>query len=130
MKAHFIKDECWNASLWLICPATNADLDRFIEQKIGIKEKTKDGNFLGRFVEVWHDSNETEEWAGIIALAKWSGTPRDYAVLAHECLHATAWFLRNRGLSLKPSTEEPYCYLMDSLIRRSLEFLNKRRGRQ
>jgi len=122
MKKIYIRDDCWEFDLWVIAPATNKELDRFLGRHFGIKEKTTDGSFMGRFVEVWDDE---EEWAGVIALKQWRGTPKDYDILAHECLHAAHWFLFNRGINLNVKTDESYCYLLGSLVRRIAEQLNK-----
>lgn len=126
MKPFNITDECWDATLWVICPATNKELDQFLSRQFGIKEKTEDGAFTGRFVEIYEDDGE-EELAGVIALKNWMGTPRDYDTLSHECLHAVQWFLTNRGIKLNFKSDEAYCYLLGSFVRRIAEQLNKRK---
>lgn len=122
MKPFRVVDECWGIELWVLCDATNKELDAFLHRQFGIKEKTNDGAFTGRFVEVWDDD---DEWAGVIALRQWRGTPRDYDTLAHECLHGVHWFLDNRGIKLNFKSDESYCYLLGSLVRRIAEQLNK-----
>jgi len=129
IQSHYFFEETWNCALWLVWPVQNKELDKFISQNFGIKDRTSDGGFSGRFVEVYMDENEVDEWAGVIALRQWRGTPRDYSVLAHECLHAVRWFLKRRGIDLSGKTEETYCYFLDSLVRRCAERLN-RRGRR
>jgi len=124
MKKVYIRDDCWEFDLWVIAPATNRELDAFLLRQFGIKEKTNDGSFTGRFVEVWEGDGETE-WAGVIALKRWNGTPKDYDILAHECLHAVHWFLDNRGIKLNFKSDEAFCYLLGSLVRRIAEQLNK-----
>jgi hypothetical protein len=127
MKPFCITDECWEFDLWVITPATNKELDAFLHRQFGIKEKTRDGSFLGRFVEVYRDeTGQDEEWAGVIALRRWNGTPKEYDVLAHECLHAVHWFLDNRGIRLNFKSDESFCYLLGSLVRRIAEKLNRR----
>jgi len=126
MKPFCIRDECWEFFLWVISPATNKDLDDFLLRKFGIEEKTKDGSFLGRFVEVLDDGAGGEtEIAGVIALRQWRGTPECYNILAHECLHAVHWFLDSRGIKLNFESDESFCYLLGSLVRRIAEQLNK-----
>lgn len=127
IRSHYFLDETWNCELWLVWPVQNAELDKFISRKFGIKEKTNDWGFAGRFVEVYRDDDMKEQWAGVIALQQWRGNPYDYSILAHECLHAARWFLKARGIELTGKTEETYCYFMDSLVRRCAEQLNKRR---
>lgn len=124
MKPFRIRDECWELDLWVISPATNEELDKFLFRQFGIKEKTRDGDFLGRFVEVF-DDEDGEEIAGVIALKGWRGTPKDYDTLSHECLHAVQWFLTNRGIKLNFKSDEAYCYLLGSFVRRIAERLNK-----
>lgn len=122
MKPFLIHDACWEIDLWVVCPATNKELDQFLHRQFGIKEKTTDGSFIGRFVEVRDDD---DEWAGVIALKQWRGIPKDYDTLAHECLHAVHWFMTNRGIKLNFKSDESYCYLLGSLVRRIAEQLNK-----
>ncbi len=125
MKPFLIKDECWSCNLWVLAPATNKELDTFLWHQFRINEKTRDGKFLGRFVEVYEGEKDGEEIAGVIALKQWRGTPRDYDTLTHECLHATHWFLNNRGIKLNFKSDESFCYLLGSLVRRIAEQLNK-----
>ena len=121
MKVYRIYDSCWSTNLWVICPAQNRELDQFIRRKFGIDEKTHDGGFLGRFVEITGDNND--EVGVVIALRQWTGDSRDYATLSHELLHAVSFFLRNRDIKLSSKTEETYCYFLDSLMRRCIEKL-------
>jgi hypothetical protein len=126
MKPFLIRDEAWEFDLWVISPATNKELNAFLFRQFGIKEKTNDGTFTGRFVEVFDDiaGGETE-LAGVIALKKWGGTPKCYDTLSHEVLHAVHWLLKNRGLKLNFKNDEAFCYLLGSLVRRIAEQLNK-----
>lgn len=127
IRSHYFFEETWKCGLWLVWPVQNEELDKFIHRNFGIKDKTKDGSFAGRFVEIYRDENMKEQWAGLIALQHWRGSPLDYSTLAHECLHAVRWFLKYRGVELSGKTEETYCYFLDSLVRRCAEQLNKRR---
>lgn len=124
MKTRQFYDPCWSANFWLAYPADNASLDAFIKREFGINEKTSDGDFLGRCVEIVDDG---EEIGNVIALARWRGTPRDHAILAHEALHAAHNVLSRRGVEFTEHTDETYCYLMDSLVRRCLEILTKKK---
>lgn len=123
MKPFCITDECWEFDLWVIAPATNKELDAFLLRQFNITEKTTDGVFTGRFVEVFDDA-DGEELAGVVALQRWDGTPKDYDTLCHEVLHAVHWFLNNRGLKLNFKNDESFCYLLGSLVRRIAEKLN------
>ncbi len=123
MKSFCITDECWDLDLWVIAPAQNTELDKFLKRQFGIKEKTTDGPFIGRFVEVRR--SDDSELAGVIALKSWRGAPKDYDTLSHECLHAAHWFLDNRGIKLNFKTDESFCYLLGSLVRRIAEKLNR-----
>lgn len=120
-------DETWDAEFWLVWPVQNKELDRFLERTFGIKDKTTDGPFTGRFITIREDDDE--ELAGVIGLKQWRSTPEGYSTLVHECLHAVRWFLKNRGIELSGKTEETYAYFLDSMVRRCAERLNKRRPR-
>jgi len=125
MRIVHVHDSCWNLDLWVICPAQHRELNKFVRRRFGIETPTNDGEFVGRFVEL--TGARGEEIGGVIALQNWKGRPKDYAILAHEGLHATHWFLKNRGMKLNFQNDEAFCYLMDSFICRIAEQLNKRR---
>jgi hypothetical protein len=58
----------------------------------------------------------------LIALRRWDKCPLSYSVLAHEALHVTRAILDPRGFKFS-ACDEAYCYLLDSIVRRSLERL-------
>jgi hypothetical protein len=123
MKPIYIKDECWDTELWVLCPAQNQEINRFLKSKFKLGGIPDDGEFTGRFIEIL--GKDESETGGLIALKRWTGSPRDYATLAHECLHAAHWFLNNRGVKFGFKTDESFCYLMDSFVRRAAEQLQK-----
>jgi hypothetical protein len=123
MKPIHIRDECWNIDLWVICPAQHGEINQFLQSEFKLKPLSADGEFTGRFVEIL--GKDDEEIGGLIALRRWTGSPRDYATLAHECLHAAHWFLDTRGVGFNFKTDEAFCYLMDSFVRRAAEQLQK-----
>lgn len=121
----YIREETWNADFWLVAPAQNPELKKFIKKEFPgatIHEDLDDGGFAGRCFEIL--DKDGDEVGFVIALRDWDGDPEDYSVLAHECLHAVHYCLSNRGLKLNNKSEEAYCYLLDSLLRRCAEFLN------
>ena len=52
-----------------------------------------------------------------------SGDPSDIAMLAHEVFHCADHILARRGVELQKGTTEPYAYLIESIMRRSLNLL-------
>lgn len=119
----FFHDEAYNVTIHLLWGVT------------GPKFKSYAGaNFPG------NDVDDTDDWCGrhahfqnsdkgydvhVIALQQWRGRPEDYAVLVHECLHATRSVLHSRGIAMKGPGEEAYCYFLDSLVRRCLQQIRK-----
>jgi len=121
MKTLFLRDECWDTELYILCPATDKELDAFLLSEFQTK-KNSEGPFDGRFVEI--EENGVEIGA-VIALEKWTGIPEDYAVLVHELFHAVSFFLRGRDIKISSKTEEVFSYFLDSLVRRAAIQLNK-----
>jgi len=100
---------CWDVD--------DESYSRFIKQRFGMDasgDMTGDGLFT-RFV------NTTGGDIGVIAMSTdtFTGTPYQYSVLAHECLHATFRLLKSRGLRYSRASEEAYTYLMDELIEKA-----------
>lgn len=50
--------------------------------------------------------------------------------LAHECFHAASFVLDSRGVKLSAESNEAYAYFLGSLVSRSLELINKTRGKK
>jgi hypothetical protein len=61
----------------------------------------------------------------LICLRSFDWSPMAISTLTHECLHTSLSMLRSRGMRLNKHTEEAYCYLHDSLVRRCLEEIKK-----
>lgn len=102
-----------------------------------LKEKYNRGTILRDFWEgICVFSPELDANAGcptaIIALRSWDYSPGSYAVLAHECLHAAEWMLKQTGHSPPPNWMEiPHeggpraacedaAYLLQRIMRRVL----------
>jgi hypothetical protein len=64
----------------------------------------------GRFVVAKHPTT------GLIVVI-WTKPDADAAVVAHEAFHATCEVMRQKGLSLKRSSEEAYAYWLEWLMR-------------
>lgn len=115
-------DSCWRANVHLIWPATPEVLSRFIKKRFGV-DYAKQEPFSGRCVEI--EDDELTSGGQVIALHHFEMTPEWLGVLAHEVQHCTNWILWARGIKCVPESEEAFCYLQESIFRRSLELLTK-----
>lgn len=89
-------------------------LARFVKQKWGIADFPDD---LHTGAGLYTSFMIYGRLTGLIALdSKFEGTPYDYSVLAHECLHAAFHLLRKRGLRYGKQSEEAFTYFTDFLI--------------
>lgn len=125
MKSFLIHDDCWDADVWILYPCDEPALTRFVEKKFKkILEPDEKPGFLGRFVSIEDDDGNS--LGHVIALSKWRNSPANVAILVHEALHVTHSILSDRGVELNDDTSEAFAYLLDSLVRRCLERLNKK----
>ena len=61
----------------------------------------------------------------IIFLKKWNDTPKDYAVLVHEIVHAASFMIDNIGLEESRKVPETLCYLVDYMFEKALKTFHK-----
>ena len=96
---------CWDA--------TQPSLAKFTERRFGVAldDHTGDGYFC-------RITNGDGGEVGVIALTteEFTGTPKQYSILAHECQHAAFRLLRSRGIRYNKGSEEIFCYVTDNLI--------------
>lgn len=76
---------------------------------------------FGRCVRIEHSDGRQSI---IIAISKSQGVAF-FQALAHECLHATFYILINAGMKLSDDSDEAYCYLHDSIVKRCLDMMKQ-----
>lgn len=114
MKHITFNEPCFHIPIVFCWDADDEALAKFASKYLNIDtegEHTGDGYF--RLL-----TNEDGHAMGLMAMTTnvFTGTPYEYGILAHECLHATFKFLRSRGIRYNKSSEECFTYVMDSLI--------------
>lgn len=57
----------------------------------------------------------------------WAEPDANVGVIAHECLHATSYVMRSRGLKLSRKSEEAYTYHMEWVLNECLLRCAKKR---
>jgi hypothetical protein len=117
-------DECYRANINIIWPVNPDQLSAYIKKRFKI-DYAKEEIFGGRAIEIEKDGYTQGDM--LIALSNWKNTPDWLACLAHECNHLTNWILWRRGMKCLPESEEAFCYLHESIFRRCLEQLNKKK---
>ena len=110
-------DPCWQVSITLIWPVDAAKANHYIHRKIG---PTK--HAVGDDMAAW-----TWDLNGniVIGLSDWAATSLWMSNLAHESVHAADYILASRGMQLTSETSEAYAYLAGSIVRRSLDLINR-----
>jgi hypothetical protein len=111
---HFvIEDDVFHIPIVCVWGVTAKEFAEFTLRKFGLVVDADTLSGDGVFVSATHEGRDI----GIVGFPhKFTGTPHEYAMLAHECLHATIEMLGSRGLKLKDASEEAYTYYMDYLI--------------
>jgi hypothetical protein len=123
VKEAWFWDECYRANVHIVWPCTPEVLQRFMKKRFNTDYK-EDQVFSGRAIEI--EDAELTSGGQVIALSHWENTPKWIACLAHEVYHVTNWILWRRGLKCVPESEEAFCYLYESILRRSLKLLRKK----
>ena len=114
MKHFKLDDDLFNVRLLFCWDADDKALSEFVMRKFNV-DISGDHTGDGYFVRL---ENLDGRDIGIIAMSDpvFSGTPYQYSVLAHECMHASFRFLKSRGIRYSKSSEECFTYFTDNLI--------------
>ena len=80
---------------------------KLIKKELGVLSPQKSTQIRGTF-EVYKKEGK---WIGVIWLRK-----KNLGVLVHEAFHAVHWSLYDKGFNLTDSSEEAYCYMLQSLV--------------
>jgi len=112
-KVSFI-DNCWNAEFLFVWGVDDNEFTKLMRRRFNVDvsgELTGDGYFVRL-----ENTNGCD--IGIIAMTApvFEGTPYQYSVLAHECMHAAFRFMKSRGVRYSKNSEECFTYFTDNLI--------------
>lgn len=117
-KVLHLYEETWGQNVYILHPATSADLTAFVKRQFGEDYKGTEG-FAGRCLHV----PSSEGGQIVIGLYRWAFNPSIVASLTHECFHAVEYILEARGMRHTKATSEAYAYLLGSLVRQSIRLL-------
>lgn len=80
---------------------------------------------LGAF---WTTKNKkTGHTAYVLWIQPMRRNNESVADIAHEALHATIGILRHKGIRLAHASEESYAYLLDHVLKRILDTMDKKK---
>jgi hypothetical protein len=115
-------DQCFKASVHLLWPCTPEGLKAYLKGVCDV-DYHNEKSAAARCLLVEKDGAT----AYIICLFGWEPSPKWIAALSHEALHATQMILDSRGMALSEATEETYCYMQESIVRRCLDLIMHRK---
>lgn len=115
-------DPCFEAEVYFLCPADSKNYARLCQQFCNYKE---DGQPFPQ-ARCQDAEDDTGIHVIVIGLERWDRSAESAGMLAHECLHATQFILEHRDITLSDTTAEVFAYLLDSLVRRATEILNRK----
>lgn len=122
-RSHEFTDACWNADFILVWPVDAAALCRFLKRRLPKAD----------LADICGDQEPFSGWCSIydnhhvIALSHWDNGVNDLGTLSHECVHGALHTLLDRGVNVDEENHEPLAYLQDSLFRRCLAALRRKR---
>jgi hypothetical protein len=123
MKCLNIKIPVYNDQCYILWPYDKEEATEWLKKKkIGIDEidLIENTDAVGSTVYI-----NKKNAGAIIFLKKWNGTPRDYAVLVHEIIHAASFMIDNIGLEESRKVPETLCYLVDYMFEKALKAFHK-----
>lgn len=112
----------WRANVHIIWPVDAKKITAYIKRTFDLDYVPSPGPFGGRCIEI-HDNGYD---AQVLCFMSWKGDDFDHGALAHEAMHATEHILTARGMKLTPDTTEAYAYLVQEIVDRSLQIINKK----
>lgn len=115
MKVIKFRDETWDFTFHVLVGVTAGQTKAYVDKTLDCDSIESDSFYGVTFTALNH--------AVIAFSGPFRKTPEGISVLAHEIFHAATQLLVLRDLSLNEETQEPFAYLMGSLMRRCLERL-------
>lgn len=122
-RSHEFRDECYNADFILVWPVDAARLCAFLKKRLPKAD----------IADICGDEEGFSGWCSIydkhhvIALGHWDNSVMDISTLSHECIHAALHVLFERSVPVDEDNHESLAYLQDSLLRRCLTALRRKR---
>lgn len=118
--AGWFYDDTYRANIDIIWPVTGEQVSTYIKRRYKMSYESE-GDFGGKCIELRHPTGSD---VNIICLKAWnSKDPIDLSILTHEVFHTAEHILSKRGVRLTESSTEPYAYLIESIMLRSLIIL-------
>lgn len=122
-RSFYLTEECWAFRLFVVWPADDAVLKRFVARTFKCEWQSTVDGWSGKTLTFRQESGSD---AFVIGLREWKRNDAwCTSVLVHEITHVAHRVLSERGVVLNRhgDAEEAYTYLIDSLTRRCLEKL-------
>lgn len=116
MKPKFYWCELWRMNFHFFLGWHRDDFIGYVEKNYGEGLLTLPGLASGKTLYL---ENKKAEHEAILIWVKYKGK-KGFSTLAHECVHAANWVLRDRGVQPDFDNDEPQCYLVGNLVRQAL----------
>lgn len=114
-----IKIPVYNDKCHILWPYDKGEAIKWLEKK---KLSTTEFDLLENNAAVGSTLYFDKKKGGaVIFLKKWNSTPKDYAVLVHEIVHAASFMIDNIGLEESRKVPETLCYLVDYMFEKALK---------
>ncbi len=125
MKPNYHFDETFTENFWFFIGWKPEDVEWYMKRHYVFETMSLNGD--GKTVEFQKDTGER-------TIAIWTRSKYEdhklYSVLAHECVHATHFCLRHRGVIADFNNDELTAYMVGALVRKALSFGPKKRTRK
>lgn len=112
----------WRANVHVIWPVTPEQVNAYIKRTFKINSDDNH-EFGAKCIEIYRDGVQK---ANVLAFAQWAGDEFDHGALAHEAFHCADHILSARGQPLTKDSTEAYAYLVQEIVDRTLQIINKK----
>ena len=124
-KVLWFYDECWRVNFYVLPNTTPENVAEFIDNQFGLKYRIQADTAAARCYEIV--DGEGVQVGIVIALHGWKMDAKWLSYLAHECFHAAEYVADRCGLKHCDKSSEAFAYLIESIFRRSLDRILKKK---
>lgn len=128
----WLYEECWGANIHFVtnCQSHKSVCDwmnRVFKIKDNSVSKFQDLNLhAGEMISIGFAEGPGLKACVIKMPGMWKETCENIFTLVHESAHATFKILSSKGIKHNEETEEAFCYLQESIVKRLIEAMRKK----
>jgi hypothetical protein len=117
------REECFDFDVILVWQVNGPTLTKLLKRDYNFTDHCDD-DWAAITIAIPNPDGPNKQ---MMAFRNWKYDAYNIGTLTHESSHVVFRVLRDRGMKLNNHTQEAYAYLQDSIVRRSLQLLNRKK---